>query len=82
MAKKIEKPEVKEVETTGTENVEMNNVAFSIVKTGEKKHSVIKVSFNLDEKVAGNVEILVKDVDIFEAQHEFRMAVIRAGLFG
>ena len=81
MAKKIVQQIQENTSVEVSETPELTNVAFSIIKTGDKKFSVVKVGLNLDAKVAGNVEIVAKDLDIYEAQHEFKIATVKAGFF-
>lgn len=59
----------------------LESIAFSIVKTGDKLYSVISVKFNLDTGESGNVEVLHKDLDLYEAQHQFKVETVNAELF-
>lgn len=59
----------------------LESIAFSIVKTGERLYSVVSVKFNLNTKESGNVEVLHKDLDLYEAQHQFKVETVNAELF-
>lgn len=80
MAKKIETSIAMINPATFKSEPVLDNVAFSIVKTGEKLYSVFAIDFNTDGS-SGNVRIVAPDIDLFEAQHQFKMAVTDAGLF-
>ena len=81
MAKKIEvKNKLEDVEMMPRGNPILDQVAFSIVKTGEKLYSVYRVDFNT-EGCAGNVKVVAPNLDLFEAQYQFKVAVTDAGLF-
>jgi len=86
MAKKIEP----RVITTDTENSlpggltinEPQNVAFSIVYDGNKRYSVVAIKFAAGAtNSAGPVEVIASNLDLYEAQHEFKKATVNAGLF-
>lgn len=60
---------------------ELNSTALSIVATGNKKYSVVSVNFDLDTGLSGKVEVLHKGLDMFEAQHQFKVETVKAGIF-
>lgn len=57
------------------------NKAFSIVYNGNKRYSVIAVTFNPKENVVGNIEVIESGLDLYEAQHVFKTETVKAGLF-
>lgn len=59
----------------------LNSTALSIVATGNKKYSVVSVKFDLDTGLSGKVEVLHKGLDMFEAQHQFKVETVKAGIF-
>ena len=60
---------------------EMTSTALSIVSTRDRIYSVVSVKFNLDTKESGEVEVLHSDLDIYEAQYQFKMETVKLGLF-
>lgn len=63
-----------------SENPVLDNVAFSIVQTSEKLYAVYSVEFNTKGE-AGKVNLVIDNLDLFEAQYQFKLAVTDAGLF-
>jgi len=63
------------------EAIELNNVAISIVSTGDKKYSVVKIKFDLNTGTVGNVEVVHKDLDLYESQHQFKILSVNEGIF-
>lgn len=60
----------------------LDSAAFSIVYNGNKKYSVVKIPFaSRSTNSAGPVEVVASNLDIYEAQHEFKKATVDAGLF-
>lgn len=57
------------------------SVAVSIIETSDRLYSVISVGFNLESGQAGDIKVLHKDLDIYEAQYQFKMETINAGMF-
>ena len=74
MAKKIEKKEE-------AEEVTFNDSAVSIVKTGEKKYSVVIVKFNLETNEVGEIITKHSGLDLFDAQYYFKLVSVDLGLF-
>ncbi len=84
MAKKIEQKEdaYKTVVHNIVQPIELNNSAFSIVYNGNKKYSVVEIKFDVGStNSVGPVKVIVGNLDIYEAQYEFKKATIDAGLF-
>ena len=82
MAKKIEQKIEAIVAAINPETIEVyDNVALSIVQTGEKVYSVVSVEFNLATGKSGKVTVLHKDLDVYEAQHQFKIETVNNGLF-
>ena len=83
MAKKIVKEDTATTENEVLESigVELNNTAISIIPTGLKKYSVVKIKFDAKTGITGSVEIVKEDIDIYEAQHEFKVLSVKEGLF-
>lgn len=78
MAKKITKTE----NTEGTtEVVDFNGTALSIIPHGNKKYSVVKVSFSEESLVPGLVSIVEGNVDLYQAKDTFKREVVKAKLF-
>lgn len=64
-----------------SENPILDNIAFGVSKKeGTKLYSVYSVKYNPVSYEAGEVTILTKDVDFYEAQHQFRTLVIKSGM--
>lgn len=84
MAKKIE-PKIITTDTEAGLNykaLELNNSAFSIVYDGNKRYSVVEIKFAAGStNSAGPVKVIASNLDIYEAQHEFKKATVDAGLF-
>jgi hypothetical protein len=85
MAKKIE-PKVPVTQPTaslqgGLNIIELPNEAFSIIYNGNKRYSVVKIKFDALSNIVGEATIVAHDLDIYDAQHEFKKATIDAGLF-
>lgn len=83
MAKKITSALKENEETTGGLNVvELNNNAFSIVYTGNKRYSVVKIRFAAGStNSAGPIETIASELDYYEAQHVFKTETVKGGVF-
>ena len=81
MAKKIETNIAMINPATFKHEPVLESIALSIVKTGDKIYAVVSVKFNLETKEAGEVTILHKDLDLYEAQYQFKMEIVNAGIF-
>jgi hypothetical protein len=78
MAKKIEA----NIAVINVETIKvLPSTALSIVSVGDRIYSVVSVKFNLDTKEAGEIEVLHSDLDIYEAQYQFKMETVKLGLF-
>lgn len=53
--------------------IEHNNVALSIVKTSEKRYSIIRIKFNLEETSLQPPEVVHSDLPLDEARERFRI---------
>ena len=84
MAIKKEKPMIATNETEVLEaiGVELNNTAISIVSTGHLKYAVVKIKFDAKTGITGSVEVVKADVDMYEAQHQFKVLTVEEGIFG
>lgn len=60
---------------------ELNNLAFSIIYNGKKKYSVVAIKFDAATNTTSGVETIASNLDLYEAQHEFKKATVNAGLF-
>lgn len=82
MAKKVvTKRELEDDQIVGDEFQPLTDSALSIIKTGEKLYSVVKIGFNPETGYTGEVEIVCKDLDIYEAQYQFKMLTVELGIF-
>jgi hypothetical protein len=89
MAKKIETKPIgvqstfnNEVGLPGGLNIiELPHVAFSVIYNGKKKYSVVKIKFDALTNNVGVATIIANNLDLYEAQYEFKKATIDAGLF-
>ena len=61
--------------------VELNDTAISIVATGDKKYSVVKIKFDLNTGNVGKVEVVQEGLDVYESQYQFKMLSVTEGLF-
>ena len=84
MAIKKEKPMIATTENEVLEaiGVELNNTAISIVSTGHLKYAVVKIKFDAKTGITGSVEVVKADVDMYEAQHQFKILTVNEGIFG
>jgi hypothetical protein len=55
------------------------NNALSIVYNGGKKYSVVIVPF--EGNVVGSPKVIESGLDLYEAQHVFKVQTVKAGLF-
>ena len=78
MAKAIKKTEDQTV-TSNQEQV-FNSVAFSIVNENGKR-KLVQVPLNTETLETGKAEVINEGLDRNEVQSEFKLAIIRAGLF-
>ena len=82
MAKKIEsKTSTENSLPSGVTFTELPHVAFSVIYNGNKKYSVVKIKFDALTNNVGVATIIVSNLDLYEAQYEFKKATIDAGLF-
>lgn len=77
MAKATKKTE--EVTETTNERV-FNSLAFSIVNENGKR-KLVQVPLNTETLETGKAEVIQENLDRNESQSEFKLAIIRAGLF-
>ena len=78
MAKAIKKTETTE-ESVSKEQV-FNSVAFSIInENGMRK--LVRIPLNTETMETGKAEVINEGLDRNEVQSEFKLAVVRAGLF-
>ena len=81
MAKKIvDDSKTVVLDVIETTNQPLDKIAFSIVRTSEKLYAVYSVEFNTNGNV-GSPKVVVGDLDLFECQYQFKLAVTDAGLF-
>jgi len=84
LAKKIE-PRVPTQQTESLQGgltfTELPHVAFSVIYNGKKKYSVVKIKFDALTNTVGVATIIANNLDLYEAQYEFKKATIDAGLF-
>lgn len=85
---KGEEPMAKATKETKTEveatvekvtNKTFANSALSIVYNGNKRYSVVSVPF--EGTVAGTPKVIEDNLDLYEAQHVFKVQTVKAGLF-
>lgn len=77
MAKVTKKSE--EVSETKQEQV-FNSVAFSIINENGKR-KLVKVPLNTETLETGTAEVVMEGLDRNDSQAEFKLAIVRAGLF-
>ena len=78
MAKATKKQE--EVTETSTQEQVFNSVAFSIVNENGKR-KLVQVPLNTETLETGKAQVINEGLDRNEVQSEFKLAIIRAGLF-
>jgi hypothetical protein len=83
MAKKEKVVEESVVVEQASQSVELNDVAFSIVKDVETLHySIVRITFDLKSHTAGKVEVVEMAETRDEANERFKVHVAKAKLLG
>jgi hypothetical protein len=59
----------------------LENTAVSIVKNEDRTYSVVYVKFNPTTLQSGSVTVLKEGLDMYEAQHQFKIATVEFGIF-
>lgn len=63
--------------------VELNNVAFSVVKNGETGlWTTVKIPFDFTTGTVGKPEVISEDHDRMTAIERYKISVAKAGLLG
>lgn len=68
-------------ETNEVKTLEFNETALSIVSNGNKKYSVVKVSFDSKTSMPGLVTVIDTNLDLHQAKEIFKTSVVKFGLF-
>lgn len=72
--------DVKE-ETKEVKSLEFNETALSIVSDGNKKYSVVKITFDHKNAMPGLISIVDSNLDFHQAKEVFKTSVVKFGLF-